>query len=70
MYQIPFYQGAALTPFMGILIDRVGQRPMLLILSGFLLMSVDVWYMLMPSCNESCVFVPIMGQIVLGNNYL
>lgn len=61
--------GAGLTPFIGIFIDKVGQRPALLILSTIILSGVDVWYMLMPSCDSTCFFTVATGQIVLGIFY-
>jgi MFS family permease len=44
--------GAIFTPFMGILIDKIGRRPFFLIISGLLILMVDLWYLLMPTCDH------------------
>lgn len=61
MYNIPYYMGAIFTPFMGFLIDRVGRRPMFLIISGVLIFFVDTWYLFLPTCSEACLIYPIIG---------
>jgi MFS family permease len=69
MYNIPYYMGAIFTPFMGLLIDRIGKRPFFLIISAVLMTFVDGWYFLMPTTDSKNYFTPIVGQVVLGVFY-
>lgn len=67
MYNIPYYMGAIFTPFMGLIIDKIGKRPFFLVLAGILITFVNSWYLLMPASEEKNFLVPIIGQSVLGN---
>ncbi len=69
MYNIPYYMGAVFTPFMGIAIDKVGKRPMFLIISASLMCFVDAWYLFMPTTDSQNYLIPIIGQTVLGVFY-
>jgi hypothetical protein len=61
MYQIPYYMGAVFTPIMGILIDKIGKRPLFLITSSCLITFVDIWYLAMPTSETRDYLVPIIG---------
>jgi nitrate/nitrite transporter NarK len=50
-FGIPYTISAAASPFLGILIDKIGRRGLLIICSSFILLAAHVINMFLPDCN-------------------
>ena len=49
---IPYFMAAGLTPFAGILVDRIGKRGLLLILSSIIMILAHLMMLVMPQCTD------------------
>jgi MFS family permease len=52
LFGIPYTISAATSPFLGILIDRVGRRGLMIIMSTVVLLVAHVTNMFLPVCTE------------------
>lgn len=64
---IYFIVGALTCPFMGLLVDRIGKRPMFVIFATAIMLVVHTIFMLIPDCDE-CSIVPI-NLVLMGFGY-
>lgn len=70
MYNIPYYISAILTIGFGYLVDKFGRRTEMLIVSSFLAIFCNLWFLLAPTDSISVNYLyPIIGQSVMGIYY-
>lgn len=70
LFGIPYTISAATSPFLGIFIDKVGRRGLLIIASSFILLTAHVTNMILPTCapHEQC-YSEIGPLILVGIGY-
>jgi nitrate/nitrite transporter NarK len=66
-FGIPYTISAAASPFLGILIDKIGRRGLLIICSSFILLAAHVINMFLPDCDQC--FTEILPLVLVGIGY-
>lgn len=65
LFGIPYTISAATSPFLGILIDRIGRRGLMIIASSVILLFAHITNMLLPSCDPGDHCYSELGPLVL-----
>ena len=66
-FGIPYTISAATSPFLGILIDRIGRRGLLIMCSSVILLAAHVINMFLPDCNQC--YSEILPLVLIGIGY-
>jgi MFS family permease len=65
LFGIPYTISAATSPFLGILIDRIGRRGLMIILSSVVLLAAHVTNMFLSTCNPGDHCYSEVGPLVM-----
>jgi len=66
-FGIPYTISAATSPFLGIMIDRIGRRGILVIASSIILLIAHVINMFLPDCDQC--YTEILPLVLIGIGY-
>jgi nitrate/nitrite transporter NarK len=67
LFGIPYIISAITSPFLGILIDKIGRRGLMIILSSIILLVAHVINMIIPDCNKC--YSELGPLVLIGMGY-
>ncbi|CAD8104530.1 unnamed protein product [Paramecium sonneborni] len=69
-YSLPYYISAIITPIFGGFVDKIGKRPLIILISGILLLISTSLYCVEINCiNDTCHNLTLLAQSISGLSF-